>query len=323
MAKKWNEMSALLVGCGSIGKRHARVLAGMGVEDIRACDTDTEQVRQLIRETPVVRDMGSFESGLLTKPDAVFILTPPKLHIGMALQALDAGCHVFIEKPLADDASGIDDLERKAVESNRQVMVGLCFRFHEGMIRAKETLDSGRIGRIISIRALMGEHLPTVRPDYRALFSSQYSGAFDLVHDIDLALWYTNEVPDKIYSVYGTFSDIGIQAPDTVEILMSFAGGKTASVHLDFFQIPRRRQLELIGTEGVLIIEFASWDECNLSVYSAKEQAWSHTKIITRRDDMFIAEDKAFLTCAAEQKAPPCPIGEARKSLDVVLGAAS
>ena len=321
MSGDWQDLSLLLAGCGSIGKRHARILACMGVRDIRVCDPSADQTAGLIAETPQARIAPSFEHGLEAKPDAVFILTPPKLHVPMISAALAAGCHVFCEKPLSDSLEGVPALMQQAASSHRKVMVGLCFRFHEGLRQAKRMLDAGEIGRLVSIRAMMGEHLPTVRPDYRTLFSSKYSGAFDLTHDVDLALWYADQPVADVQSVYGSFSDIGIEAPDVVEMLIQFADRCVASVHLDFFQQPRRRQLELIGTEGVVTVEFASWDECTVSLFKAATEEWVREAVQTRRDDMFEAEDREFLLAVAEGRPLTCDIREALKSLEVIAKA--
>jgi predicted dehydrogenase len=186
-------------------------------------------------------------------------------------------------------------------------------------VKARDALDSGRIGRLVSIRALVGEHLPDVRPDYRNLFSAQHGGAFDLMHEIDLAIWYAGQPVREVRSLSGTYSDIGIVAPDLAEILIDFEGHCLASVHLDFFQRPRRRQIELIGTGGVIVVEFARWDRCTVSLYEAARGAWEHEELVTDRDDMFRAEDKEFLRAVAEDRTIRCTIAEARKSVEVVL----
>ena len=323
MSKDWQDLSVLLAGCGSIGQRHARVLARMGVKDIRACDPNADQMAALLKETPQVRIAPSFEHGLKDKPDAVFVLTPPKVHVPMISEALTAGCHVFCEKPLSDSLDGVPALITQSASSDRKVMVGLCFRYHEGLLKAKRMLQAGRIGRLVSIRALMGEHLPDVRPDYRTLFSAKYSGAFDLSHDVDLALWYADQPVAEVQCVHGTFSDIGIEAPDVVEMLIRFTDRCVAGVHLDFFQRPRRRRMELIGTEGVVIVEFASWDECATSVFRAATGEWTHETIQTKRDDMFEAEDREFLLAVAQGHPVNCNIREALKSLEVIVTAHS
>ncbi|MBI5301353.1 MAG: Gfo/Idh/MocA family oxidoreductase [Chloroflexi bacterium] len=320
LADPWG-LSVLIAGCGSIGKRHARVLQRLGVRDLRACDPIAEQRDAVCAQTPSVKLYDDFDAALRAAPDAVWICTPPEMHIPMAMQAIRAGAHVFSEKPLSDSDDGIDDLVALADAQEKKVMVGLCFRYHAGLLRAKKLLDAGEIGRCVSIRALMGEHLPDVRPDYRTLFSAQTTGAFDLMHDIDLALWYAGQNVRAVHAFSGTYSDIGIVAPDVVEILLDFENRCVASVHLDFFQRPRRRQIELIGTTGVMIVEFARWEHCTVSVYHASHGARRIEEMETERDDMFSAEDREFLECVAEDKPIACTIAEASKSLAVVVAA--
>jgi predicted dehydrogenase len=321
VVKRWQDISMLIVGCGSIGKRHARVLAELGATDLRACDPSAEQRRALVEQVPSVKTCDSFEAALSDRPDAVLICTPPAMHIPMAQKAIKAGCHVLTEKPLSDSSDGIDDLIALAEQHRKKVMVALCFRYHDGLVKAKAYLDSGRIGRLASVRALMGEHLPDVRPDYRTLFSAKVGGAFDLMHDIDLALWYTGQSVRRVHAVYGNYSDIGIEAPDLVEILMDFEDRCAATVHLDFFQRPRRRQMELIGTKGVITVEFARWDHCTVAIYEAARAKWDVEELTTDRDDMFRAEDREFLEAVAGDKPVRSTIAEGRKSLEAVLAA--
>ena len=315
-------MRILLAGCGSVGKRHARVLRELGVGQLIACDPDKSKLEELRAQSPDVETCESFSVGLEREPDAVFVLTPPKLHVPMAIQSLEAGCHVFSEKPISDNMDGIDTLSSMAKETGRKVMVGLCFRFHEGLKKAKELVCEGKIGRLVSIRSLLGEHLPDVRPDYKTLFTSRYSGAFDLMHDIDLALWYAQQPVREVKAFSGCYSDVDIDAPDLVEILIDFQDRCMATVHLDFFQRPRRRQIELIGVEGVICVAFAQWDEYTLSVYSVADGAWKHIYGKTRRDDMFRDEDDEFLRAISGSSDITCTIEEATKSLRVVLAAA-
>ena len=319
MVKDWQRLSVLIVGCGSIGKRHARVLAGQGVTDLRACDPLRAQRTSLQDQVPSVQLYDSYEAGLAQRPDVALMCTPPKIHVKQAMQAIRAGCHVLCEKPLSDSIEGVDHLEELAAAQRKKVMVALCFRYHSGLVQAKETLDSGAIGRLASIRALVGEHLPEVRPDYQSLFSAQQGGAFDLMHEIDLAIWYAGQPMSEVRCLSGNYSDIGIAAPDLAEILIGFDANCLASIHLDFFQRPRRRQIELIGTAGVILVEFARWDQCTVSTYEAAKGMWQHEEIVTDRDDMFRAEDREFLIAIAEDKPIRCTIAEARKSVEVVM----
>ena len=199
-------------------------------------------------------------------------------------------------------------------------MIGLCFRYHEALLYAKNVLNSGRIGRLVSIRSLMGENFPAIHPEYREMYLSKYSGAFDLVHDIDLAIWYANQEVVQAQGIYGAFSDHDFESPDTVELLMKFKDKCVASVHLDFFQTPRRRQMELIGTNGVITVDFASWDKAVIAIHEDDGKAIKTEDIhfATSRNDMFIAESKEFLDCALDNLPVRCTIAEALKSLRVV-----
>lgn len=320
MKKDWKNLKILLAGCGSIGRRHARILTGLGVEQIFVFDTNQQQVELLLQELPNLKQVYSYEEGLEVA-DAVFILTPSKLHIPMAIQAVQAGCHVFIEKPISVSMDGVADLEKLAYARDRKVMIGLCFRYHEGIKKAKVILDSGKIGRLVSIRSLVGEHFPSVHPGYKNMYYAKYSGAFELMHDLDLALWFAGQPVKKVHSVYGSFSDIDIEAPDTVELLLQFEDRCTATVHLDFFQKPRRRNMELICTEGVLIIDFSSWDAYKISVFDAERNIWEHETGKTARDDMFMDEDREFLECILANKPVFCNIEEGCKSLRIIEAA--
>ncbi|MEN6315665.1 MAG: Gfo/Idh/MocA family oxidoreductase [Clostridiaceae bacterium] len=317
--KSLQDLKILIVGCGSIGKRHAGVLSSLGVTGMLAYDPVESQLQALVNETPGVQPCGSLEEGLRQNPDAVFVLNPTKLHVPTAIQAINANCHVFMEKPLSDSLDRVDELSGLAAEKNKKVMVGFCFRYHDGLLRAKNIIKSGKIGRIVSVRALMGEHFPEVRPDYKNTYYVKYSGAFELIHDLDLAIWFADQNVKKAYGVYGAFSDIGFEAPDTVELLLEFENRCAATVHLDFFQKPRRRTIELIGTNGVITVEFASWDEYTISIYDTVKRVWEKFTEKTARNDMFRDEDREFLQAVAEDKPIICSIEEARKSLEVIL----
>jgi predicted dehydrogenase len=314
MAKDWKELRVLVAGCGSIGKRHARVLRQLGVKTLYACDPMPEQVAAASAEARFDDAAATLEEGLAFKPDAVFLCTPPALHVPQAMQAIRSGCHVFSEKPLSSSLDGIGELEDLIARTGGKFMVGLCFRFHKGLLLARRMLEEGRIGRIVSIRALMGEHLPD-------LYLAKCNGAFELMHDIDLAIWFAGRDVRSVRCIHGGFSDIGIEAPDLVELLMEFPDRCAASVHLDFFQLPRRRQIELMGTRGTITVEFASWNECTVSVFDSRSRAWATEKMATDRDDMFRDEDGEFLRAVAADLPVACTLAEGKKSLRVVLQA--
>lgn len=316
---RFSSLRLLLAGCGSIGKRHGQVLRDMGAKNLFACDPSEEQRNSFRALLPEAKLFVDYEEALAAvSPDAVFILTPTAMHLDMAMKALKAGCHVFIEKPLAPISDGVEELKTLAREKGLHVMVGFCFRYHEVLLKAKKLLEEGTIGRLINIRAMVGEPFAEVQPNYLNMYYSRYSGAFELVHDLDLALWYSGQKVKEVYSVNGPFSDMGMQSPDSVEILLGFEDRMAATVHLDFYQYPRRRQMELMGVKGTIIVEFASWDEATLSWYNSDTRVWNKTTYPTKRNDMFRDEDTEFLRAVLGEGEIICTVDEALRSLRVV-----
>ena len=99
----------LVLGCGSIGRRHIANLRRLGIPDILAFDTAAKSLALAVEES-AVESCRSVDEGLARRPDISLICTPPVDHIRLARRAVAAGCHVFVEKPLATGLEGVDDL---------------------------------------------------------------------------------------------------------------------------------------------------------------------------------------------------------------------
>jgi len=317
VSSKYSNFTVAVIGCGAIGKRHIEVLDKMGLGKIIACDPSNERLADIKVICPRAELVNDYHDALAQKPFAVYILTPTKMHIAQAMEAIEAGAHVFIEKPLSNSSEGTEVLEKAAERLNKKVMIGFCFRYHDALLYAKKELDSGRIGRLVSIRALMGENFPSIHPEYKEMYLSKYSGAFELVHDLDLAIWYANQEVKNVFGVCGPFSDYEFESPDTVEMLVEFKEKCVATVHLDMFQTPRRRKIELIATKGVITVEFASWDSATVEIYDESAK-WQSKHFDTDRNDMFFAENREFFDCIIDDNPIKCTIKEACKSLDAI-----
>jgi len=319
MKTAYADLKLLLIGGGSIGTRHTEVLLGLGAKKLTLCDPSIQQREKLKQLFPQITVAEDYRLELQKGDyDAAFIFTPTGMHLPVAMDALNAGCHVFIEKPLANSSEGVDALRALAEKKGLRVMVGFCFRYHEVLLRARKLLQQGTIDRLINVRALMGEPFAEIQPNYLNMYYSKYSGAFELVHDLDLALWYADQPVEEVSAVYGSFSDMGMKSPDAIELLLRFRDRMAATVHLDFYQHPRRRQIELMGVKGTILVEFASWDEATLSYYTTDTRSWKTEKYPTRRNDMFRDEDAEFLDAVLGKTEITCTVEEALRSLQVI-----
>lgn len=315
----------LVVGCGLIGRLHARLLRELGVSQVAVCDPfDTHR-------TAVQRDLGidegyeDLDEALIHSFDAAFICTPPELHISQALRAMDAGCDVLIEKPLSDRMDEVDALVQYATDKHKLVMVGLCLRYHAGLQRVRALVAQGTIGRVISARALVGVYLPNLRPtmDYKKTYVARagVGVTLDYLHEIDFVQWIIGARVCEVFAFTGAFSDLGIAGDDTAAMLLKFENNALAEIHLDLFQRAKRRQSEFMGTEGTILFDLTTWDECVIQLFRAETNAWQTERIPMRRDDMYLAQNSAFLEACATRTPPPLDARAGSVSLEIALAA--
>src|SRR5919197_5073772 len=155
-------MKALIVGLGSIGRRHARNWAALGLGEVWVCrQHGTAQPERLGVD---VRSFEDFHQALEAGPDVVLVTNPTRLHIGTARQAIEAGAHVLVEKPLGDTLEGVAELLEAASSASRVLAVGYQLRLHPGLVRLRQLLHARAIGRPLSARAEVGEYLPDWHP---------------------------------------------------------------------------------------------------------------------------------------------------------------
>lgn len=252
-------MKFLIVGLGSVGRRHMRNLIAIGERDIvllrtrKATLPDNELTGYLV-ETDML------ESLKRHKPDAVIVANPTSLHLETALSAVEAGCHILLEKPISGSTEGLGQLESAVQKSGSKVLVAFQFRFHPGLIRAKQLISSGELGRIISAHVHFGEYLPAWHPweDYRQSYAarSDLGGGVVLTqcHSLDYLPWLVGKVK-SVWGFTGTLSDLEVDVEDTAEIGLRFESGALGHLHLDFNQQPPVHRFEIVGTKGTL-----KWD---------------------------------------------------------------
>jgi predicted dehydrogenase len=160
-------MRALIVGLGSIGRRHARNWATLRLGDVWVCrQQGAPQPEALGVEARVIRDL---DQALAAGPEVVIVSNPTSLHVETARQAIEAGAHVLVEKPLGHTLDGVAQLLTQSAARQRLVMVGYNLRFHPGLLRLRQLLHAGAIGQPLAARVEMGEYLPDWHPweDYR------------------------------------------------------------------------------------------------------------------------------------------------------------
>ncbi len=312
------DLKLLVVGIGSIGRRHSDVLYSLlGCKNITLWDPVLENAKAHAAKYEGMRVAETYEEGLSEHPDAVFICSPPALHMAQAEMALRAGAHVMVEKPLAQNTESLKPIMALAKEKNLMVSVALCNRYHKGIRRVKELVDTGALGKIINIRATMCEFFPHSRPDYLNTYYVRYSGCFELIHAVDYAIWVAGGNPTEIYGIYGSDADIGFSSPDNAEILLRTDKGVTCSVNLGFYRFPAQSELFVYGTEGTAELRYTHTGY-SLRLYTRESGEWIEETVDgLERNMMFSAEDGEFLDSIVSGEYSGCGLEDAARAVEV------
>ena len=316
-------LSLLVVGAGSIGRRHVANLRALGISRVAVCDPNAERCAALQADYQV-EGYGTLDEALTrASPTAVMVCSPPHLHVPQAIKALKSGAHVFIEKPLSNSLDGVEVLISEMVARQRVVQVGYNWRFHAGLQRIKALLEAGAIGRVTWARAESGQFLPDWRPDqdYRKSYTAHREMGGGIIldgsHELDYMRWLLGEV-SHVYCQAGRLSDLEVDVEDTAFIILNFQSGCVGEVHLDFVQRARARNCKIVGTEGTIL-----WDNIDesLNQFIASRAEWTKLDLEIDPNAKYVAEVADFLSCIEEQRAPRVDLYSARRVLEIALAA--
>jgi predicted dehydrogenase len=316
-------MRFLVVGCGSIGKRHIRNLKSIGCTDIVAFDVKEERLKE-------VRDLGAqtfndLDKALDQNVNAVLICSPPIFHLQNTLKAVKKGCHVFIEKPIAHTLDGLDELINLAKDKNLITMVGFNLRFDKGLLIVKKLLDEGAIGKVITSINIAGQYLPDQHPweDYRHGYAANQSLGggiiLDGMHELDFISWFLGDIRE-ICCFGGKLSSLEMDTEDTAAFLLKFSSNAVGTMEMDYVKRAYERTCELIGENGTI-----KWDfkEHAVKCYSTEKNEWITYSYDAGYDinEMYVEEMKCFIKCITEHESPPVDALEGQKVLKVALAA--
>lgn len=319
----WAQYRTLVVGCGSIGRRHAKNLRSLGLQHLAFCDTSCDSLQRCREESEgeFFEDYGQALQQF--RPDIVLVCTPPVYHVEKALAALHAGAHVFIEKPLSHESSGIQSLITEARHSNLSVQVGYNLRFHPGLQILKELIDGGNIGRVLWLNAEAGQYLPDWRPsqNYRESYSARQELGGGIIldgsHELDYICWLLGR-PTEVFCRAERLSNLEVNVEDSAWIYLTFQDQRRVALHLDFVQRAYARTCKVVGENGT-----ALWDFTALEVkwFSAAEGAWKSIPYQFEANDMYMEEMVHFLESIDKGTGPMVDLEQGRDVIRLVEAA--
>jgi predicted dehydrogenase len=265
-------------GLGGWGKNVVRVVAELG-ELGGICDTDESRLDEFASRFGDARATSSFEA--LVDDDsiqAVTIATPVPTHYELARRALEAGKHVFVEKPPAMRAEEMEELVALARANDLVLMPGHLLLYHPGVRKLKDLVDGGDLGDVLCVYGNR-QNLGTIRSHENALWSLG-------VHDLSVILWLLGEEPSEVVAHGSAFLQTGVE--DVVFCFLRFPSGKVAHMHLSWLDPHKMRKMTVVGREKMAVFDDMELER-KVTVYDKApwEPAETYGEWRTRTGDIF------------------------------------
>jgi predicted dehydrogenase len=309
----------LVVGAGSIGRRHLQVLAERADVELAVHDAWPEAVAAARQLVPGVAGFDTLAAALAWQPLVVIVCTPNAQHRAVAEAAFAAGAHVLCEKPIADTLEDGRAMIAAATAQAKVLAVGYSERFRPALAHIVQLVAAGELGTVVGGRAMVGTYntLLCAKTDYRA----HVEGALlvDYTHEFDFLRAIFGEVAD----VHCWANDLGGREkrckPSLAATLLRFQSGAIVSVHMDYVQHPQRRTLEVYGDRRSLELDL---ETDLLRVFDSAEPSGVRTQAFDHdRNNRFRAEHQDILDAVLTGRSPRVTGTDGLKALEIAVRA--
>jgi len=267
-----------LVGLGYWGPNLARNFDDLGAL-VALCDLDADLRDRFAARYPKARLYADYGEMLAADDvDAVVVATPVPTHYALSKQALEAGKHVFVEKPPAMRAAEMEELVTLAEARGLVLMPGHLLLYHPGVRKVKELIDAGELGEILVIYGNR-QNLGVIRKDENALWSLG-------VHDLSVILHLLDEEPEEVWAHGNAFLNPGVE--DVVFCYLRFPSGRIAHMHLSWLDPHKMRRITVVGKDKMVVFDDMALER-KVTVYEKGpwQPAETYGEWRTRTGDIF------------------------------------
>ena len=241
------DLRVAVIGAGYWGPNLVRNLSeAPGGEAVAVADLSAERLAAIKKRFPAVRTTQD-HAELFADPgiDAVCIVTPISTHRALAEEALAAGKHVFVEKPLAGTVADAEAIVRAAERAGRTLMVGHTFVYNPAVTTVRGLLERGELGTV--------QYIDSQRVNL-GLHQFDFNVLWDLgPHDVSISLYWLGEEPEWVQAIGACFVQPGIE--DVVFLTMGFPSGAIAQAHLSWLAPSKLRRMAVIGSKKMAVYD--------------------------------------------------------------------
>ena len=304
-------LKAAVIGVGAMGQHHARVYDQMpATQLVGVADVNAEAGGWIARlhHTVAYEDYRRLLDEV--QPEVVTVAAPTEFHHRIALDALRAGCHVLVEKPIAATEKQAQELIERADALGRKLMVGHIVRFDPAVQELKRRLEAGELGRTFQVRCRRLGPFPARIQDVGVVI--------DLAtHDLDMMRYLTGQEVVRVYAE--TEQEIHSAHEDLLIGTVRLADGTIGVLDINWLTPAKVRELTVTGERGMFLVDHLTQDLYFYENAEANSERWSAISLLrgvsegrmirypVRKYEPLKAELEGFVQAVAADK--PVPVG--------------
>jgi UDP-N-acetylglucosamine 3-dehydrogenase len=302
-------LKAAVIGAGAMGQHHSRIYNQMPeTQLVGVADADQETGERIARlyHTAAFTDYHQLLEE--TQPEVVTVAVPTQRHYQVALAALESGCHVLIEKPIAATEAEAQILIDRANSLNRKLMVGHIVRFDPAVQALKVRLKAGELGRIFQVRCRRLGPFPTRIQDVGVVI--------DLAtHDLDMMRYLTGQEVVRVYAE--TEQKIHSAYEDVLVGTVRLADGIIGVLDINWLTPTKIRELTVTGERGMFLVDHLTQDLYFYENAETNDESWSAISLLrgvsegrmirypVHKSEPLKAELEGFIQAVIEDKPVP------------------
>jgi predicted dehydrogenase len=290
-------LRVLVIGGGSIGERHIRVLQDLGIPKVGLLRNRNLPLRNT--DQSLLRIFFSWEDALNDGFDCAIICTPTHLHKDQFFRAAKAGLHVLIEKPLCHIALTEVELNDLFNVGPLHFQVAYMLRYHPVFQKIKRTIQNNEFGPLYHSSSYWGEYLPDWHPweDYRISYAAKQDmgggAALTLSHDLELMFWLHESQPVNAFLKKQFYTPLDVSTDSAANAVLEFPSGGHSNIHVNFLERNSTRSYRFVFERASLQYDYFS--QVLYLQEPGKECVQMHFQDFNR-NDMFIEQAKFFLS---------------------------
>ncbi len=316
-------MKFLIVGLGSIGKRHIRNLLSLKIkrENIFGFDPRNDRINEAkkIGLSNFVKDLKEIKKEEFI---GAFICSPTSMHIKQAIILGNKKINLFIEKPLDSKLTDVNILKKLEKKFNLKILITYPFRFSEHANKLKEIVMSKKLGKVLYFRGVFSEYLPDWHPyeSYKSFYMAKKSlgggSILDQSHILDMAHYLFGDF-EKVLSCFNSkVSKLKVKSDDIAEIFLKTKKNIYGSIHQDMFGREHKKFMEIYCEKGNIF-----WDvyDLSVSVFSAKNKKIKKYSFKKDHNLMYINQTKHIIKLIKNKTKPKISLDDGIHTLKTIL----